>query len=227
MTTAIGRAGFGVLAASIVAFGLLSRSSAQTGGGSPGPMADTFWLAERCGVWGTGGQPCLDNPVDPIVQFDASGRFLRSFGRRTVVSPHKLDVDHEGNIWVTDMGMATGIGHQVLKFNPQGEIVLRLGTAGIAGAGPNQFQQPTDVAVARNGDIYVADGHGTAAATGNARIVKFNRNGTLIKAWGTKGMGPGQFELPHELDIDSVQPRRPRAQICCCLSSSKTLLMPA
>jgi DNA-binding beta-propeller fold protein YncE len=162
----------------------------------------TIWAAERCGVWGTGGQPCLDHQVDPIVQFDQSGRFLRSFGRGTVVSPHKLDVDREGNIWVTDMGTAPGIGQQVLKFNPQGQIVLRLGTAGESGSGPDHFQQPTDVAVAPNGDIYVADGHSTAI-TGNARIVKFDRTGKFIKDWGKKGMGPGEFDLPHELDIDS------------------------
>jgi hypothetical protein len=162
----------------------------------------TIWAAERCGVWGTGGQPCLDHQVDPIVQFDQSGRFLRGFGRGMVVSPHKLDVDREGNIWVTDMGTAPGIGQQVLKFNPQGEVVLRLGTAGESGSGPDHFQQPTDVAVASNGDIYVADGHSTAV-TGNARIVKFDRTGRFLKAWGKKGMGPGEFDLPHELDIDS------------------------
>ncbi len=267
------RSGFGVLAASALAVGLLAMASAQTQGGSPGPMADTcgvepvtpstppargriyppgqypialpavsllgarndlpnpyqpgvhwgrlpdgrvwgsvvgidiapdgtIWAAERCGVWGTGGQPCLDHQVDPIVQFDQSGRFLRGFGRGTVVSPHKLDVDREGNIWVTDMGTAPGVGQQVLKFNPRGEIVLRLGTAGESGSGPDHFQQPTDVAVAPNGDIYVADGHSTAV-TGNARIVKFDRTGKFLKAWGRRGMGPGEFELPHELDIDS------------------------
>jgi hypothetical protein len=163
----------------------------------------TIWAVERCGAFGTGGTPCLDNPVDPVVQFDPSGKFLRSFGRQTIVSPHKLDVDRDGNIWVTDMGAATGIGQQVLKFNPKGEIVMRLGTAGVSGSAPNQFQQPTDVAIAPNGDIYVADGHSTAAATGNARIVKFDRDGKFLTTWGTKGLGPGEFDLPHDLEIDS------------------------
>jgi sugar lactone lactonase YvrE len=163
----------------------------------------TIWTVERCGVFGTGGRPCLDHPVDPIVQFDASGKFLRSFGAKTIVSPHKLDVDGDGNIWVTDMGTSAGIGQQVLKYTPTGEIVLRLGTAGVTGDGPNAFQQPTDVAVAPNGDIYVADGHSTAAATGNARIVKFDRTGTFLKAWGRKGLGPGEFDLPHDIELDS------------------------
>jgi hypothetical protein len=164
----------------------------------------TIWAVERCGVFGTGGRPCVDNPVDPIVQFDQTGRFLRSFGAKTLVSPHKLDVDREGNVWVTDMGTAPGMGQQVLKFNQKGEIVMRLGQAGATGSGPNQFQQPTDVAIAPNGDIYVADGHvGGGGATGNARIVKFDRSGTFIKTWGTKGMGAGEFDMPHELDIDS------------------------
>ena len=164
----------------------------------------TIWLADRCGRFGTGGRPCVDVQVDPIVQFDATGKFLRSFGKGTIVTPHKLAVDRDGNIWVTDIGTAPGLGQQVLKFNPKGEIVMRLGTAGVSGAGQNQFQQPTDVAIARNGDIYVADGHANGGGdSGNARIVKFDKTGKFLTAWGKKGMGPGEFDMPHDLAIDS------------------------
>jgi sugar lactone lactonase YvrE len=164
----------------------------------------TIWAADRCGRFGTGGRPCVDVPVDPIVQFDPSGTVLRSFGKGTIVTPHKLAVDREGNVWVTDIGTAPGIGQQVLKFNPRGQVMMRLGTAGVSGAGPHQFQQPTDVAIGRNGDIYVADGHANGGGDGgNARIVQFDRNGAFIRAWGRKGMGPGEFDMPHDLAIDS------------------------
>src|SRR5215471_94315 len=53
----------------------------------------TIWAADRCGRFGTGGRPCLDLQVEPIMQFDASGKFLRGFGKGTIVTPHKLAVD--------------------------------------------------------------------------------------------------------------------------------------
>lgn len=164
----------------------------------------TIWLADRCGRFGTGGRPCVDVQVDPIVQFDASGRFLRSFGKGTIVTPHKLWVDRDGNIWVTDIGTAPGLGQQVLKFSPDGKILMRLGTAGTSGSGQNQFQQPTAVAIGRNGEIYVADGHANGGGeTGNARIVKFDRDGKFLTAWGKKGLGDSEFDMPHDLGIDS------------------------
>ena len=164
----------------------------------------TIWAVERCGAFGFGGRPCYDDPVDPIVQFDPSGRFLNSFGAGLIVTPHKIEVDDEGNVWVTDVGTAPGIGQQVLKFSPEGEVIMALGTAGVAGSGPNQFEQPSDVTIAPNGDIYVTDGHrGGGGAVGNARIVKFDRDGNFITAWGRKGMGPGEFDMPHAIDIDS------------------------
>jgi hypothetical protein len=81
--------------------------------------------------------------------------------------------------------------------------MMRLGTAGVSGLAPNQFQQPTAVAIGRNGDIYVADGHANGGGTAQRRIVQFDRNGTFIRAWGRKGMGPGEFDMPHDLAIDS------------------------
>jgi len=77
---------------------------------------------------------------------------------------------------------------------------MSLGKAGVAGDGPDTFNQPSDVIVAPNGDIFVADGHGD---DGNNRIVKFDKNGTFIKEWGKTGYGPGEFRDPHALAFDS------------------------
>jgi sugar lactone lactonase YvrE len=89
-------------------------------------------------------------------------------------------------------------GHQVFKFSPQGKLLLTLGQPG-GGAEPDYFYQPNDVLVAPNGDIFVSEGHGG----GNARVLKFTKDGTLIKTFGKKGSGAGEMEQPHGLAMDS------------------------
>ena len=93
-----------------------------------------------------------------------------------------------------------GKGHQVFKFSPDGKVLMTLGKAGVAGNGPDEFNAPSAVLVAPNGDIFVADGHGRET---NARIVKFSKDGKFIKTWGKKGSAPGEFDIPHALAIDS------------------------
>ncbi|HLN10941.1 MAG TPA: hypothetical protein VK281_18555, partial [Xanthobacteraceae bacterium] len=93
-----------------------------------------------------------------------------------------------------------GKGHQVLKFSADGALLMRLGKAGIAGDGADEFNAPSAVLVAPNGDIFVADGHG---GNTNARIVKFAADGKFIKTWGQKGSAPGDFDTPHALAMDS------------------------
>jgi len=118
------------------------------------------------------------------------------------VSPHKITVDNDGNLWVADNGLKDGRGQQVFKFSRDGKLLLTLGKAGVAGPGSDTFDQPTEVAVAPNGDIFVADGHGRAP-TANARIMKFDKYGKFVKTWGKKGTGIGEFDCPHTLAFDS------------------------
>ena len=89
-------------------------------------------------------------------------------------------------------------GHQVFKFSPDGKLLLTLGKPGGAAA-PDYFYQPNDVVVAPNGDIFVSEGHGGD----NDRILKFAKDGKLIKVIGKKGSGPGEFNGPHALAFDS------------------------
>jgi streptogramin lyase len=133
----------------------------------------------------------------PVVELDANGRVLKTWGEKMFVWPHGIRVDRDGFLWITDGRARGGIGQQVFKFAPDGRLVMTLGTAGVAGDGPTTFNGVTDVAVAPNGDIFVADGHV------NSRIVKFANDGTFIKAWGTRGAGPGEFNVPHTLFFDS------------------------
>ena len=89
-------------------------------------------------------------------------------------------------------------GNQVIKFSPDGKVLLTLGKAGGA-ASPDFFYQPNDVVTAANGDIFVAEGHGA----GNNRVLKFDKTGKFIKEWGKLGTGPGEFDQPHALAFDS------------------------
>jgi hypothetical protein len=161
----------------------------------------TIWVTDRCGNSGAGGATCAgaSAAVDPIFQFEPSGKLVKSFGAGIFVSPHKLTLDDGGNLWMADNG-----GHQVFKMTRDGRVLLTLGKKGIAGSGNDEFDAPTEVAIAPNGDIFVADGHtGGGTAVGNARIVKFDKTGKFIKAWGKKGMGLGEFDVPHTLAFDS------------------------
>jgi len=133
----------------------------------------------------------------PIVEFDPSGKVLKTWGAGMFVWPHGIRVDRDGFLWITDGRGRDGKGQQVFKYTRDGKLLMTLGTVGVSGNGPDTFNGPTDVAVAANGDIFVSDGHV------NSRIVKFSKDGKFIKSWGKKGTGPGEFDLPHTIFLDS------------------------
>jgi hypothetical protein len=174
----------------------------RTWGSSAGTGVDrdgNIYVAERCG-----GNPlgCAGKTIDPILKFSPSGKLLASFGGGLFVQPHGLYVDRDGNVWATDVNAKDGVGHQVFKFGPSGKLLMKLGKAGVAGDGPDTFNQPSAVVVAPSGDVFVADGHG--GENSNARIVKFTKDGKFIKTWGKKGSGPGEFDAPHAIAMDSA-----------------------
>ena len=138
----------------------------------------------------------------PILHFDPSGKLLASFGAGMFVFPHGITVDPEGNVWVADADGKNGKGHQVVKFSPDGKMLMTLGKAGMPGDAPGYFNRPSGVAIARNGDIFVADGHG---GDSNARVVKFSKTGEFITTWGKKGTAAGEFDTPHAIAVDSQE----------------------
>ena len=160
----------------------------------------SVWVFERCGG-PSQGLACAESALAPILEFDAAGTLVKSFGAGMFVSPHGIHVDRQGNVWVADGNGKGAKGHQVFKFSPDGKLLMTLGKAGVAGDGPDTFNQPSDILVAPNGDVFVADGHGGMS---NARIVKFSKDGTFIKTWGRKGSGSGEFDTPHNLAMDSA-----------------------
>jgi DNA-binding beta-propeller fold protein YncE len=171
------------------------------------PDGTSVWVGERCGETRPPNQitpgssfACAESKLDPILKFDTNGKLLKSFGAGLILFPHGLHVDREGNVWVTDGLAFKGKGHQVFKFSPDGKVLLTLGKAGQPGSGEDEFNAPSAVVTAPNGDIFVADGHG---GNTNARIVKFDKTGKFIKTWGHKGSGPGELDIPHAIAMDS------------------------
>jgi sugar lactone lactonase YvrE len=190
----------------------------------------SIWVAERCGVNSCVTDPTTGkmSPLDPILHYDASGKLIKSFGAGLLVGPHGIFVDRDGNVWVTDYqdnapraargtGGAAGaagqgrrgtapagplpgatVGHLVYKFSPDGKVLMTLGKPG-GGVEPDFFFQPNDVLVTRSGEIFVSCGHGQ----GKSEILKFSKDGRLIKRWGQTGTGPGEFDQPHALAMDS------------------------
>jgi DNA-binding beta-propeller fold protein YncE len=135
----------------------------------------------------------------PVLKFAPTGEFIAGFGTGLVGRPHGFSVDHAGNMWLTDVALIPGeMGAVVHKLNPAGDLVMTLGRPGMIGQDRETFNRPSSVAVAENGDIFVADGEGP-----NNRIVKFSADGRYLLEWGTTGSGPGQFSTPHDLAIDS------------------------
>ncbi len=176
------------------------------GGVTMDPDGKHVWAVIRCDASAPErfGNECLDSDLDPVVKFDLNGNVVKSFGGGLFIWPHGIDVDPAGNVWVTDAVSAVRTprgtrGHQVIKFSPQGKILMTLGTPGVPGSGRNSFNAPSDVVVADNGDIFVADGH---ADDTNNRIMKFSSNGRFIKQWEKTGYGPGEFRTLHALAID-------------------------
>jgi len=169
----------------------------------PANDGEHMWVAERCGA-----NLCVDSDVDPVVLFDLDGNVVRSFGAGLIAWPHGMFVDADDNVWVTDaVGYAPvpdGWGHVVYKFSPHGELLMTLGRKGVPGDGKDTLRKPNDVVVAPNGDIFVADGHGSGPdEPANNRIVKFSADGTYLMEFGVAGSGTGEISEPHALAMDS------------------------
>jgi streptogramin lyase len=175
------------------------------------PDGRGVWVAERCGQ-----NACAGSALPSVYLFDATGAVQKSFGAGLILSPHGIEVDREGNVWVTDCACTLGrnaqppnppAGHQIYKFSPDGKVLMTLGKAGGAGgAGASDsgfFWQPNDVLVAPNGEIYVAEGHSSNAQSAIARVRKFSKDGKLIATWGQWGKGPNDLDQPHALAMDS------------------------
>jgi DNA-binding beta-propeller fold protein YncE len=172
------------------------------------PGGAHLWAVVRCDATDPArfGDECVDSQLDPILKFDLDGNVVESFGGGMFIWPHGIDVDRDGNVWVTDAVGSARIprgdrrGHQVIKFGPTGEVLLRLGTPGTEGSGTDAFTSPSDVIVSADGSVFIADGHNNE---GNNRVMRFTSDGRYVASWGRTGYGPGEFRALHAIDIDA------------------------
>ena len=159
----------------------------------------SVWVFERCGNTDDG--CALHKDVNPILKFDSNGVLVKSFGAGMFKDPHGIYVDKDDNIWVVDGLSNSGmIGDTIRKFTPDGKLLLTMGTDGVAGYGPYVYNGLSDVVLAPNGDIFVADGHGSA--TNNNRVIKYDSNGKYIKEFAPRGSAPEDTNPPHGLAMD-------------------------
>lgn len=186
----------------------------------------SVWVVDRCGAnpdVPPGVSPftydsCAGSSLPPVLKFDSSGKLLKSFGAGMFIFPHKMYVDRDGNVWVVDMRSANdrelkkspdakGKGHTVVKFSPEGRVLLTIGKPGVAGNPPDALTEPCSVVVAPNGDIYIAEGHSgqqpDATPATVARISRFTKDGKFVKSIGKFGSGPGEFRTPHDIAMDA------------------------
>src|SRR5262249_10032693 len=127
----------------------------------------------------------------PVQVYDASGKFLRGWGKG-IKSAHHIKIDQGGNVWIADVE-----NHVVEKYTPDGKLLQTIGAKGQAGRDQSHLNRPCDMAIAPNGDIFVADGYG------NARVIVFDKSGKCLREWGELGHGPGQFSIVHAIALDS------------------------
>ena len=174
-----------------------------------------IWVGDRCGT-----NQCATTPdINPIVKLDPNGRVVAEFGAGQILWPHGMDVDREGNIWIADARVANdneisqnpaaaNIGSSVMKFSPDGELLMTIGTPGEVGDPPSRLTDPNDVHIAPNGRIYIAETHGAQfqgepGADTKSRITMWEPDGTYIGHFGEYGWDDGQFRSPHSLAMDS------------------------
>jgi hypothetical protein len=161
--------------------------------------------------------PLYGNASTQLLEFDASGKFVREIGKGVygLGYAHSVRFDRYDNLWVVDKGT-----NAVIRFNPAGYVTLNLGRRPEGPDDPaefyyrpqrptppvhidGQFRQPTDVAWDSDENIYISDGYT------NSRVAKFDKKGNWVKSWGSRGSGglhanenPGQFNTPHNIGID-------------------------
>ncbi len=173
------------------------RDLGEVAGVGVDPQGNVFVFHRNEREWPASDSLSTDPIALPTVtEFDGrTGKILSEWGANTFALPHGLTVDAHGNVWLTDVAL-----QQVFEYSHDGRLLMTLGVRGVAGNDSAHFDRPTKVAVAPDGSFYVSDGYR------NTRVIKFSPEGKFLFQWGTPGTGPGQFDLPHSVTLDSVRP---------------------
>lgn len=177
------------------------------------------WQYEVDRTWGrrSGGVPALglvsgiacdtaDNvyvfnrlPDPAVLVFDRAGRFVTRWGDGRFRHPHGIWMSRNDELFLTDRDT-----HLVTRWSIDGRQLQSWGTRDTPGAPGAPFNQPTHAVLTDDGELYVSDGYG------QSRVHRFGAEGRLLTSWGEPGTGPSQFNLPHDVWVDS----RDRALVC-------------
>ena len=156
---------------------------------------DDIWAFDRCGDKG-----CSASTMAPIFELGPNGKTLKNFGAGECVSAHGIAVDRDGNVWAADFQAKDGKGMQVIKFSPDGKVLLKLGKPGQPGMGNDEFNQPTGIATLSNGDIVITEGHGSKL--NKSRVDIYSKDGKFLRSFASHGTGDGQLTEPHAVAVD-------------------------
>jgi DNA-binding beta-propeller fold protein YncE len=129
----------------------------------------------------------------PMIVFDRTGRFLRSWGENIFARPYGIHVAPDDTLWCTDDG-----DHTVRHMTTDGKMLLEIGVPGEPAPymSGDPFHRCTHTALSPSGDVYVADGYG------NARVHKYTPDGRRLLSWGEPGTEPGEFNIVHNICCD-------------------------
>jgi 6-bladed beta-propeller len=128
--------------------------------------------------------------ADPVLVLDREGKVLRSWGKGEYKIPHSIRIDPAGDVWTVDAAASV-----VMKYSPLGEKRMTI-VVGEQPEGRGAFNGTTDIAFGPKGRLFITDGYG------NARVLEYTPDGKRVKQWGKRGTGPGEFRLPHAIQID-------------------------
>ncbi|MEO7192744.1 MAG: hypothetical protein ABI051_16980 [Vicinamibacterales bacterium] len=164
----------------------------------PLPAGMTYGIVASVAVNSKGHVFVYHRMAVPLVEFDENGRFVRGMREGTATRAHSVRVDAADNLWLVDSG-----DHTVVKLSPQGDVLMTLGTKGVVGTGDaaaarQQFNIPSDVAIAPNGDVFIAQGE---AGGPDPRVIRFDRSGTFITTW-SLAFKEGTRSNPHAIEVD-------------------------
>lgn len=127
-----------------------------------------------------------------VLIFDVNGKLVDTWGEDLYATPHGMWISPEDEIFMTDSA-----DHTVRKYAPSGELLMTLGVKDQPGAPGAPFNRPTRAVMSPSGEIFVGDGYG------QNRVHRFTAKGELITSWGGDGAGLGQFNLPHDVTVDT------------------------
>jgi DNA-binding beta-propeller fold protein YncE len=177
----------------------LGRTFGGTSAVDMDPDGKSVWVFERCGTTDDGCSKIKN--LDPVLKFDSTGKLVKSWGKGEILYPHGIFVGRDHHVWLVEGISQSGVVADVIhEYTEDGKLLRTMGASGTKGDTPDRFNGVSDVLVAPDGSIFVADGHSDKT---NNRMLKYDRNGKFLLSWGKQGSGPGEFVAPHGLAMDA------------------------